>query len=99
MSIVSDITGIIKLLVDSFNTLAGVKKQKKLFSAIILVNLHESITLLKQDIGKLKHCIEKDQTDMHSAVKNFSKSLNNLLRHFYELNISAFDIYIHLELV
>ncbi|GEO08767.1 hypothetical protein [Segetibacter aerophilus] len=99
MDIFSAITGGIKLVLDFFNVIRGVKKEekdssKKIFSPKTISAIRLQTKYLQQDIKNLKAALNKDDPqELRKEYANFIKTFNAFLRKILQIDILLFDLY------
>ncbi len=99
MSLISDLTGAVKLIVDVYNSIRGVKKDSldrntKIFSPKALEDTHHHLKYLLTSIDKLKSSIQKSgKTPIKEEYKEFIYNLSHLLIRVQGLNVNLIEIY------
>jgi hypothetical protein len=99
MSIISDITGAIKLLVDVYNSIRGVKKDsldsnKKIFSPKALEDTHHHLKYLLTSIRNLESSIQREDKDsIQKEYSDFIYNLSHLLIRIQGINVNLIEIY------
>lgn len=99
MSIISDLTSAIKLLVDVYNSIRGVKKDsldsnKKIFSPKAIEETHHQLKYLLSSIKNLERSVKKDDKDsIQKEYSDFIFNLSHLLIRIRGININLIEIY------
>lgn len=99
MPLIPDISSVLKVIIDVFNSIRGIKKDKnedskKLFSPKRIASLHLQIKHLKASIKTLKSNIEeKNHKSIQSQFANVIKELNKFIVVTLKIDINLIDLY------